>query len=303
MKKILLVLVHNRMTGVNTLNLTIAKFLIKNNIDTEIVFVKNRNILWIDEDVEFFNELTKEKIYYTFDVEDYNKYDAVVLNYNFHNDLLNNYRGKKLYIINGIDNQFDNIYDPRLVDDDFKTIAVSKNLLEKYNADFYIPNIIDLEKYNTNKLFNTLDNKNKICFFYSRTLMPEYLLQSLYDFGIQCQQSLMYDSKEYIMKDLLNSSFVIATGRSAYESMALHKNVLIAGQFGMDGWINKINFDKFIHKNCSGLVNEIKDEKQIADVLSEFDLMQQYNNRQIIQENLDAEKLIKKFIDVLDMPE
>lgn len=302
MKEVLIVLAHNRMTGVNTLCLTIAKFLIKNGINTTITFVKNENALWVDDETEFFNELANTGIYYTFEIGDYNKYDGVILNYNFHNDLLKDYNGKKLFIINGIDNICNNIYDPRLLSNDFKTIAVSENLMKRYDSDFYIPNMIDLEKYKTNKLFNIFQEEKTNAFFYSRFLMPEYLLKSLYDSGIRARVSLMYDTKEQIMENLLNAAFVIATGRSAYEAMALNKNVLIAGQFGVDGWMNHMNFNKFIYKNCSGLVNEIKDEKEISDIVSKFNPTQQYDNRRIIEENLSGEKLIKKFIDILDMP-
>ena len=282
MKQILIILGHNRLTGVNTWAYTLGDFLIRrgHKIDFDI-----RKDFDYKPDIEgIYAPLNKLQItVYSKTLPDYNSYDYVIVNYNVHQKFV--VPNKTIFVSHG------SMFEPyKPFGKVYAHVAVSGRTQEILKADLIIHNGIDLEKFRPTKFAKTPPQKALNIF----RGIPNY---SLYKSCVNLNIELKHiASSEDVGKQIKNYDIIIGYGRSAYEGMSAGKPVLVSGPFGTDGWIKPENFERFLYRNCSGWAGRtFPNLQELTEFLQEGDTADGMANRKLAKKYLDAEIMADKF--------
>ena len=281
-KKILIILGHNRLTGVNTFAFTLADFLIRrgHKVDFEIKkdFDYDPNIQGIYTSLKRLKTTIYDKT-----LPNYDFYDYHILNYNIHQKFVQ--VGKTIFVSHG---SMDEFYKP--FGKIYARIAISKRTQKAVNADVVIHNGIDLKKFRPAKVVKTPPKKALNIF----RGIPNY---SLYK---ACKNQEVQLEHIAGVKDVASciktQDFIVGYGRSAYEGMASGKPVLVSGPFGTDGWIKPENFDELSYRNCSGWARKKHPNiQELEEIIKEYDAADGFVNRGLAEKYLSAELMTTKF--------
>lgn len=232
------------------------------------------------------------------------QYDLCLLNHNSTvnwvlNNLKNQNRSKIIQTCHG--------YIPPLEqphgNKDINYVAISKEvqsyLLQKGFKSKIIHNGIDLERFYPQE--SNTDFKK----IYSLS-QSEYFNGLLKEVAQYFNVELDYNNKFKnpiwdIENQIKSSQLVFGLGRSAYEGLAMGKNVFIADARNymggkMDGIINLNNIDKYLSNNCSGRYkNKIPTIQNIInEIESNFDY--QNSSRKIAEQYFDIKKQAKIYL-------
>jgi glycosyltransferase involved in cell wall biosynthesis len=282
MKRILIVLGHNRFTGVNTWAYTLGDFLIRrgHKVDFEIKkdyeFVDN-----FDGVIPTFQKL-KSTIYIK-TLPDYNSYDYSIINYNTHQKYID--KNKIIFVSHG------SMYEPYVPFGKVHAhVAVSARTQEIVGGDVVIHNGIDLEKFRPTTFPKTPPRKALNIF----RGIPNYsLYRACENLGIELTHISQEDD---VMTSIKENDIIVGYGRAAYEGMASGKPVLIHGVSGHDGWIKTANFETLFIRNCSGWTNKLKlSIQELQEVLGQYDPNDGIANRKLAIKYLSAETMATKF--------
>ncbi len=142
--KILIMLGHNRMTGVNTWAYTLAKEL-NHTVDIEIQDFGQRILHYEDNDTKFI-DLIKPHVNRIFlrHSAPYDLYNIIILSYNVHEYLVEFSLATKIFVIHGTAWPSSIYYEPST---DCPTVAVSGRIREKLNTTYCIYNGIYLTTF------------------------------------------------------------------------------------------------------------------------------------------------------------
>lgn len=183
-------------------------------------------------------------------------------------------------------------------------LSVSEEVCESitskgFKCNGIIRNPIDLNKYKSNRKVNEIKT---IGFFDRRRKFPFINEIKKFYNVIEIGNPPIQNVKDILDK----CDLVVATGRAAYEAMALSKNVIVSGNNSgrngnvewMDGLVDDITFYEYRKNNFSGRRNkiEIKNADIFLDEVNKASVDQSERNRLLIKNNnsshLIAEQLL-----------
>jgi glycosyltransferase involved in cell wall biosynthesis len=283
MEKILIVLGHNRLTGVNTWAFTLADFLIRrgHQVDFEIKkdfdYVSNLEI-----GIENLLDTIKVMIYVK-TLPDYNSYDYCILNYNIHQKYIKS--EKIIFVSHG------SMFEPYTpFGKVYAHVAISERTQKATNANVVIHNGIDLIKFRVTKLAKTPPTKALNIY----RGIPNY---SIYRSCANLNIEYKHIAGSINVEDEIKiHDIIVGYGRSAYEGMASGKPVLVHGPFGTDGWIKSENFESFLYRNCSGWTGAyFPTLQELQLLLEEYSAADGMNNRKLAEKYLSADYMANKF--------
>jgi hypothetical protein len=282
MKRILIILGHNRLTGVNTWAYTLGDFLIRSGhvVDFEIKkdFQYQHNTQGILESLDRLNANifldTKPA---------YDSYDYCIVNYNLHQKFCD--PKKTIFVSHG---SMDELYKP--FGKVHAHVAISGRTKEILNADVVIHNGIDLKKFVMTKMPKS---QPKMALNIFRGIPNYSIYKSCEILDIQFEH---IGGVEDVAEQIKKQDFIIGYGRSAYEGMAAGKPVLVHGVFGTDGWIRPENFEKLFYRNCSGWAEKLHlSLQELTEMLKEYKAEDGPINRGLAEKYLSAELMTTKF--------
>jgi len=220
------------------------------------------------------------------------------------NEVLNDvkeFKGKKVFISHGI---LPRLAQPVKGADIY--IAVSEETAENCKAKGFpvhaiIRNPIDFDKF----YFSGCNKKLKIITFFNRRRKFKFIneLKRLGFEVIEIGNPPVLHPEAY----LKNADLVVASGRGAYEAMAMGKNVIISGNNSgrssmelMDGYINNETFFEFRKNNLSGRYNRIpvSSVKIFLKEIEKYNQQQGIRNRKLMLENNDSKNIAKQFLEL-----
>ncbi len=282
MKKVLIILGHNRLSGVNTWGYTLGDFLIKrgHKVDFEV----KKDFDYIPNLVGIYAPLNRlQTTVYSETLPDYNSYDYCIVNYNLHQKYIS--KEKTIFVSHG------SMWEPfGPFGKVYAHVAVSKRTQKATGADIVIHNGIDLRKFRPTKFPKTPPQKALNIF----RGIPNY---SLYKSCVNLNIELKHIAgAEDVEEQIKKHDMIIGYGRSAYEGMASGKPVLVHGPFGTDGWIKPENFEGFLYRNCSGWTGDFHPTLQeLTEILKQYNAADGQINRRLAEKYLDAENMTNKF--------
>ena len=300
---VLIILAHNRFTGVNTWAYTLTKELSSRGytVDIEIDDRYLDDFTFVDGYEDFVKKLRGVcNDVFVRDFVDYSKYHFSIMSYNIHIDKPTS--GKKIFVIHGTELP---TFDVRNYTVDYK-IGTSKVNYEYMECDKLIHNGIDMEEFSSEK-WDSPNVKPKRALLLSRYGLPHHLYYACNTLGIELD-SVMFDTN--IEEKIGLYDFVISHGRGAYESMACGRPVLVynpmikdpEGKTLCDGWIKEETFRQMLDRNCSGWsfrydVNTIEKFKKM---ISKYDYTDGEKNIKLVQNMLSSKTMGDKFEEVFN---
>jgi hypothetical protein len=287
MKTILIMLGHNRLTGVSTWAYTLADFLIRRGHKVDFEVKKDFDYM-PNVKVPVFDLLKTINTNVFFETRpDYDAYDYCIINYNIHQKFTS--PEKIIFVSHG------SMFEPYSPFGKVHAhVSVSERTQKATNADLVILNGVDLEKFRVTK-FPKNPPKKALNIFRG---IPNYsLFKSCEKHGIDFRHVA---SALNIENEITPNDIIIGYGRSAYEGMASGKPVLVHGSFGTDGWIKPDTFESFLYRNCSGWTGAyFPTLPQLIELLGEYDPDDGMVNRRLAEQYLSAETMTDKFEELL----
>ena len=295
---ILIILAHNRFTGINTWAYTLTKELSSRGytVDIEIDDGYLEEFTFVDGYNDFVKKLKKvcNKIYVR-DFVDYSKYDFSIMSYNIHIDKPTS--GKKIFVIHGTELPWFDISD-YIVD---YRVGTSKYNYEHMKCNGLIHNGIDMEEFSLEK-WDPPNVKPKRALLLSRYGLPHHLYYACKVLGIELEHSV-FDTN--IEEKIGLYDFVISHGRGAYEAMASGRPVLVynsmfkdsEGKTLCDGWVKEETFRKILDRNSSGwsFRYDVSTIEKFKKMISKYDYTDGDKNRRLVQNMLSSKNMGDKF--------
>ena len=295
---ILIILAHNRFTGINTWAYTLTKELSSRGytVDIEIDDGYLEEFTFVDGYNDFVKKLKKvcNKIYVR-DFVDYSKYDFSIMSYNIHIDKPTS--GKKIFVIHGTELPWFDISD-YIVD---YRVGTSKYNYEHMKCNGLIHNGIDMEEFSLEK-WDPPNVKPKRALLLSRYGLPHHLYYACKVLGIELEHSV-FDTN--IEEKIGLYDFVISHGRGAYEAMASGRPVLVynsmfkdsEGKTLCDGWVKEETFRKILDRNSSGwsFRYDVGTIEKFKKMISKYDYTDGKRNRELVQNMLSSKIMGDKF--------
>ncbi|KYK22706.1 hypothetical protein AYK24_00330 [Thermoplasmatales archaeon SG8-52-4] len=283
MKKILIVLGHNRLTGVNTWAFTLGDFLIRKGYRVDFEIKKDFEYEPKLE-ISILNSLnTLRTTIYEKTLPDYNSYDRCILNYNVHQKFM--LPEQIIFVSHG------SMFEPYTpFGKVYAHVAVSERTKKATNADLVIHNGIDLNKFSIKRFPRTPPTKALNIF----RGIPNYsIYRACTNLGIEYRH---VGAALNIETEIVPNDIIIGYGRSAYEGMASGKAVLVHGPFGTDGWVKPENFEKLLYRNCSGWTGAyFPTLQELMELIDQYDAVDGRHNRALAEKYLSAETMANKF--------
>ena len=288
-KKILLVLGHNRLTGVNSWAYTFAKEINYGFYDysVEVLFKKIPEMNYCKKFATFIDEIKKVATIH-FEKLNNKNFHTVILSYKTHELMFRNFN--TIFVSHGTE---DKLYIPN--EKHKFHVGISEKTTEFLKADTTINNGILLEEF---KSLNFLDNKYpKRALYINRHFNSRELETACVYLNI----ALTHVADEKITAEYINYfDFVVGYGRSAYEAMSCAKPVLIYGPAYSDGWVKEDKLTRMLKRNCSGW--EYKYNFTINELIEEilnFDINDGIVNRKLAEKYLSSIEMVEKFIKIM----
>lgn len=225
------------------------------------------------------------------------KYDLILVNHNTCLDLISDIKGFKIFTSHGIYPQLEAVADGA---DAY--VGISQEIID-HNAKYdwhlsLIPNPVDCERFYNNKKIN---KKLKRVLSLCKTDEANEIIKEACDkLGIEAITCRGRFDIENAINDV---DLVITLGRGAYEAMACGRPVIVfdwrhyIGKALGDGYVNKLNQNKFLLNNFSGRYSnkEIGVEELVAE-LKKYDVKHSAQRRSYAKKTFDAEKISKQYL-------
>jgi hypothetical protein len=295
---ILIILAHNRFTGINTWAYTLTKELSSRGytVDIEIDDGYLEEFTFVDGYNDFVKKLKKvcNKVYVR-DFVDYSKYDFSIMSYNIHIDKPTS--GKKIFVIHGTELPWFDISD-YIVD---YRVGTSKYNYEHMKCNGLIHNGIDMEEFSPEK-WDPPNIKPKRALLLSRYGLSHNLYYACNVLGIELEHSV-FDTN--IEGKIGLYDFVISHGRGAYEAMASGRPVLVynsmfkdsEGKTLCDGWVKEETFRKILDRNSSGwsFRYDVSTIEKFKKMISKYDYTDGKKNSELVKNLLSSKTMGDKF--------
>jgi hypothetical protein len=295
---ILIILAHNRFTGINTWAYTLTKELSSRGyiVDVEIDDGYLEDFTFVNGYNDFVKKLKKVcNEVYVRDFVDYSKYDFSIMSYNIHINKPTS--GKKIFVIHGTELPWFDISN-YIVD---YRVGTSKINYEHMKCNGLIHNGIDMEEFSIEK-WDIPRVKPKKALFLSRYGISHDMYYACNVLGIELEHSV-FDTN--IEEKIGLYDFVISHGRGAYEAMASGRPVLIYnslfkdpdGKTLCDGWVKESNFRKILDRNSSGwsFRYDVSTIEKFKKMISKYDYTDGKINRELVQNILSSKIMGDKF--------
>ena len=285
--KILIVLGHNRLTGVNLWASDLSSELMKygHTVHLMISPAGDPNKMQYVDGYTAFLDQVNTFVYGINQTVGFDSYDVIILNYNLHELMVKFADVPTIFVSHG---SMEEWYKPE--EKHAYHVGVSDRTTEELGCDETVYNGVD-----TSKFFRGLDINVKPygALYLSRYPEPPVLRKACEALGIGLYHAKMSSDIPRLINEF---DFVIGYGRSAYEGMACGRPVFIYGDNGCDGWITEWNFKELLRGNCSGWYTECKyDLDGLVDQLEKYDFKQGKINRKLVEENISLEIMGRKF--------
>jgi len=297
--KILLVLQHNRFTGVNTWAYTLAKHFIDDGhfVSFKIIPEKFRPYYDVSKP-KFFDYCKSANISIILPDEsaNYNKFDVIFLNYLFHLEEFNTVTAKKIFVAHG-KAMCEGLYDYNF---NGKVIAVSQYLYDLINANYSIPNGIDLDLFDYMGCSAVKLKRGLVLSRYS-THFTEQLINSFKQNDIELQ-FVGNDFGQREIRDMIHlSDFVIGIGRSAYEGMACGKAVFVSDGRTLSTWVTERNFNElfYYNMNMAYLVDGAWDDDVVSNEIKNYSIFMGDINRKLAEMYLSSDTMYCKYLSII----
>jgi len=230
-------------------------------------------------------------------------FDLILCNSNMALNDIKDFKGKKVFISHGI---LPKLEQPIRGADIY--VAVSEEVAKACKSRGFsickiIRNPIECNRF----YFSGCNRKLKKIAFFDRRRRFEFINEiKKHGFKvIEIGDPLISKPEKYLEK----ADLVIATGRGAYEAMAMGKNVIISGNNSgrsdmelMDGFIDDNTFFKFRRNNLSGRYRKIQISS--ADIflkeIEKYDQKQGVLNRNLIIANNNSKDIAKQFLELVN---
>jgi hypothetical protein len=295
---ILIILAHNRFTGINTWAYTLTKELSSRGyiVDVEIDDGYLEEFSFVDGYNDFVKKLKKvcNKVYVR-DFVDYSKYHFSIISNNIHID--KPMSGKIIFVVHGTELP---TFDVRNYTVDYK-VGTSKTNYEYMKCDKLIHNGIDMEEFSPEK-WDPPNIKPKRALLLSRYGLSHNLYYACNVLGIELEHSV-FDTN--IEGKIGLYDFVISHGRGAYEAMASGRPVLVynsmfkdsEGKTLCDGWVKEETFRKILDRNSSGwsFRYDVSTIEKFKKMISKYDYTDGDKNRRLVQNMLSSKNMGDKF--------
>ena len=277
--RILIILGHNRLTGVNLWANDLSNELIKkgHQVHFHISPDKDNEINYVPGYTVFYEKIINNM----FDDKGtwFGDYDVIILNYSIHEDMIKNVNVPVIFVSHG---SMEEWYFPKYKHECH--VGISDRVKEDLGCDKVVYNGVNINEFYSN---TSISVKPFSALYLYRGDVPTALNIVCENLGIELHHGrLMPNVSEAInMVD-----FVIGYGRSIYEGMACGRPSLVYGVNGCDGWVNEWNFKEFLRGNCSGWYTQCKyDLNGLQNLIQKYDWRQGKINKRLIEENLSLE--------------
>ena len=306
MISVLFILAINHYTGVTTWAYELMKGLDKFNID--VVFLSDNPYFiskkeYVEDVGQYANVISS--------VDFNKKYDVVLLHNTDHEDIAKRVGENTIFVSHS--SMVDNAK-PKLKHN--KHITVSGRSKYVLDADMFILNGIDLDKFKSNRNVNEIP---KICLYHNRIPPQDFVFDACRELDIKLifWNVIESDVREKIDK----SDFVIGYGRSVYEAMSMGKPVLVFGhnssehknelkrtgissnrQGGFsDGWVDESNFKEMLHRNCCGWDKKIyiDNKNDMINMIKGYDYKMGDVNRTLAEKHLSSQTMVNSFTNII----
>jgi hypothetical protein len=302
----LFILAINHYTGVTTWAYELIKGI--NQFDVDVVFISDNPYLisekeYVKDVSQYANVISS--------VDFSKKYDVVLLHNTDHEDIAKKVGENTIFVSHS--SMVDNA-NPKLKHS--KHVTVSGRSKYVLDADMFILNGIDLDKFKSNRNVNEIP---KICLYHNRTSPQDFVFEACGELNIELifWNTIESDVREKIDK----SDFVMGYGRSVYEAMSMSKPVLVFGhnspinknrlnengissniQGGFsDGWVDESNFKEMLHRNCCGWDKKIyiDNKKDMINMIKGYDYKMGEANRTLAEKHMSSTLMVNSFKEVV----
>ena len=281
--RVLIILGHNRLTGVNLWAKDLSGELRKkgHEVHFHISPVGDENKMGYLEGYTVFYEKVENHIFDKKDLVDFDCYDVIILNYNLHEILVKYVKVPIIFVSHG---SMEEWYYPEYKHE--YHIGISDRTTEIVECDETVYNGVNTSKFYPQTDIN-INPKSALYLF--RGQVSTTLSQTCQNLGIELHHGSVMPNVDEMINTV---DFVIGYGRSAYEGMSCGRPALIYGDNGCDGWVNEWNFKELLRGNCSGWYTQCKyDLEGLIDIIKKYDYRQGKINRRLIEEHLSLESM------------
>lgn len=279
--RVLIILGHNRLTGVNLWANDLSGELRKKGHQVHF-FISPQNedsfMNYIEGYTAFYDQVNN----HIFDINEivgFDCYDVIILNYNIHEILVKYVDVPTIFVSHG---SMEKLYYPEYKHE--YHIGVSDRVTEFVECDETVYNGV-----NTSKFFpyTDINVKPQSALYLCRYDVPKTLKEAFSVLGLDLHHGRVMPN---VAEMIMNVDFVIGYGRSVYEGMSCGRPTLIYGENGCDGWVNEWNFQELLRGNCSGWYTQcIYNVDGLVDMIKNYDFRQGKINRRLIEKNLPLE--------------
>lgn len=296
--KLLFVLTHTDLTGVNTFNYTVVKAIkskYKDSVNIDVLLPYSKNSILSVKLSEYSNVIEQPL----------NKvYDNVYFNYESDNGLFDKYyTSKKFFFVHGL--MCGNNIPTKKYDKVFCFGERSYNYIKAENKEL-IRNYIDCERFGFVEPNNVCE---KILIHSSRD--SQILVTPILAAAKEVNAYVSFTGVNFLNKgktwgienQVYSSDMVVGYGRCLIESMAMGKAVLLFGVNGGEGVVSSSSFWRNAETNFSGWIDrKLKfdlDEKTIKDLYQEiikYNVQDILSICDIVKEHFDINKNVDKIL-------
>lgn len=256
---------------------------------------------WVSDEITIFSPI-KGKIADIYDIEVVNylndEYDFILMFHYFPE--LERAKAYKVYYCNDTNARF---FEFNLYKVD-KFICISEEIQKKM-AEFNISSEIIRNGINVNKFLDIVPVNEKIKSIMLFNYIPDKELITLKKV---CEKNkinldwrfLLYDNKKFwLERQMNNHDLIISVGRGCYEAMSCGREVLVWGNYGLDGLASS-DFDNFLTCNCSGRYNSFKitDNDRLQFYIDSYSADKARANRQLIINKMNIQNVAKAIRDL-----
>lgn len=175
--------------------------------------------------------------------------------------------------------------------------SLSKNKIVKKNKIKVVKNLIDTNRFYSQKPINKQPSRLMILSNHFDIQMRKVIEKSCRDLGIKVFHVGLPENPVINVEDYINKSDIVVTlGRGALEAMACERNVIIFDRNGGDGFVNENNFYEIEKYHFSGKTYGCKyTAEEFKKEILKYDFNQGKILRKLIKKEYSLNVIINKF--------
>lgn len=285
--KVLIVLSHNRLTGVSTWAETLQVELNGMGYCCDIQIRPIHQSNYVLDYSAFTHRLDSDHLYDNVEV-DWNAYDVLILSDDeqLTHTLMEGSKNIVIFVSHGTEESSSIPIDHLC---DYK-VGVSDTVAREYECDEIIYNGVNLDVYRPE---TELRDEPDTAVYISRERVPHKLKRAFMELNMVLLHARIYPNVSQLIQE---SDMVIGYGRGIYEGMACGRPVLVYGEHGCDGWIDEHNFPIYLQSNCSGYHTECQyDVEGLKELILQHNHRQGKINRRLAEKYVSSKEMSSKY--------